>query len=102
MFAMIETSCRPSELANILPENIVLDDDVPHVKIKATKMRQLKTVSSVRDIPLVGVSLEAMKRAPNSFPHYRDKGNLLSASLMKGTYILKSTNTICSILYLEN
>ncbi len=82
VYAMIKTGCRPSELANILPENIVLDDDVPHLRIKATRARQLKTVSSVRDIPLVGVSLDAMKRAPNGFPHYRDKGNLLSASLM--------------------
>ncbi len=89
VYAMIETGCRPSELANILPENIVLDDDVPHVKIKATKTRQLKTVSSVRDIPLVGVSLEAMKRAPNGFSHYRDKGNLLSGSLMKAFRIRK-------------
>ncbi len=36
----------------------------------------------MREIPLVGVSLAAMKKAPNGFPHYRDKGNLLSGSLM--------------------
>lgn len=89
VYAMMETGCRPSELANILPENVVLNDDVPHVKIKATRTRQVKTASSVRDIPLVGVSLEAMKRAPNGFPHYRDKGNLLSASLMKAFRVRK-------------
>ena len=32
---------------------------------------------------MVGVSLEAMRKAPNGFPHYRDKSELLSASLMK-------------------
>lgn len=83
VYAMIETGCRPSEISNMLPENIILDADLPHIRIKPTSERQLKTYSSVRDIPLVGVSLEAFKRAPKGFPHYRDKGNLLSASLMK-------------------
>ena len=31
----------------------------------------------------MGVSLEAMKLAPNGFPRYHDKGNLLSVSLLK-------------------
>jgi len=83
VYAMIETGCRPSELANLMPDNIHLDADVPFIQIKGTDKRQLKTLSSVRDIPLVGVSLEAFRYAPNGFPHYRDKGNLLSASLMK-------------------
>lgn len=67
--AMIETGCRPSEIANIRPENIILDRDVPHIRIKAIEKRQLKTASSLRDTPLVGVSLEAFRRAPNGFPH---------------------------------
>ncbi|MCY4289402.1 MAG: hypothetical protein OXC63_12510 [Aestuariivita sp.] len=52
--AIIETDYRPSELANILPENIILDDELPLIRIKATDMHQRKTVSSVRDIPLGG------------------------------------------------
>lgn len=83
-YVMIETGCRPSELANLDEANIILDNDIPHIRIRAGESRQLKSVASVRDIPLVGVSLEAMKKAPKGFPHYRDKGNLLSASLMKG------------------
>jgi integrase len=82
-FALIETGCRPSELSNILPENICLDTDVPHIRIRSTKERQLKSKASIRDIPLVGVSLEAMKLARNGFPHYRERGYLLSQSLMK-------------------
>ena len=81
--ALIETGCRPSELANIRPENIRLDAEVPHIRIRATKDRKLKSGASVRDIPLVGVALEAMKRAPKGFPHYRDRSYLLSASLLK-------------------
>ena len=80
---MIETGCRPSELGNLRPENIRLDADIPHIRIRATMDRELKSGASVRDIPLVGVALEAMKQAPNGFPRYRDKSALLSASLTK-------------------
>lgn len=82
-YALIETGCRPSELANIQPENIRLDDEVPHIRIRSSANRALKSAASVRDIPLVGVSLEAMKCAPNGFPHYRDRGYLLSQTLLK-------------------
>jgi len=82
-YTLIETGCRPSEIANLLPENICLDADVPHIRIRPTADRELKSVASRRDIPLVGVALEAMKRAPNGFPRYRDKGNSLSAALLK-------------------
>ena len=82
-YAMIETGCRPSELANITSDNIRLDDEVPHIRIRSSASRALKSAASVRDIPLVGVSLEAMKCAPNGFPHYRDRGYLLSQTLLK-------------------
>ncbi|MEM7569984.1 MAG: tyrosine-type recombinase/integrase [Pseudomonadota bacterium] len=83
IYAMIETGCRPSELANLTSDKIHLDHKVPFVSIKPTSNRQLKSEASARDIPLVGVSLEAFKHAPDGFPHYRDRGTLLSASLMK-------------------
>ena len=82
-YALIETGCRPSEIVILLPENICLDAEVPHIRIRPTAKREFKSMASARDIPLVGVSLEAMKRAPNGFPHYRDKGNSLSAALLK-------------------
>ena len=82
-YALIETGCRPSEIANLLPENICLDAEVPHIRIRPTTKRELKSMASARDVPLVGVSLEAMKRAPNGFPRYQDKGNSLSAALLK-------------------
>jgi len=82
-YALIETGCRPSEIANLQPQNIVLDSDTPHIRIREASDRELKSNASSRDIPLVGITLEAMKRAPNGFPHYRDKSALLSNSLMK-------------------
>lgn len=83
LYGMIETGCRPSELANLKPENIILETDVPFIRIRPSENRQLKSPSSIRDISLVGVSRAAFKRAPKGFPHYHDKGTLLSASLMK-------------------
>ena len=58
VMTLIETGCRPSELANIMPENICIETDVPHIKIRATPNRQLKSGASKRDIPLIGVALE--------------------------------------------
>lgn len=83
VLALIETGCRPSEIANLEPEDIHLDVEVPYISIRAKENRELKSKSSKRDIPLVGVSHEAMRKAPGGFPHYRDKGSQLSASLMK-------------------
>lgn len=84
VYAMIETGCRPSELSNILPENIKLDAEVPHIQIRSRSDRQLKAAASSRDIPLVGCALEAFKRAPNGFPRYRNKGNIMSKAIMDG------------------
>lgn len=83
IYSLIETGCRPSEIANLRADDIRLDAEVPHIRIRPAKDREIKTASSIRDIPLVGVSLAAMKKAPGGFPHYRDKNDLLSASLMK-------------------
>ena len=83
IYAMIETGCRPSEIANLLPENIVLDHEVPYLQIRHRGDRKLKSNSSVRDIPLIGISLEAFKKAPQGFPRYRDKSDNLSALLLK-------------------
>lgn len=89
LYALIETGCRPGEIANLLAEDINLDGDAPYISIRPKRDREIKTASSIREIPLVGVSLEAMRRAPNGFPHYRDKPDLLSANLMTA---MKSRN----------
>lgn len=87
LMMLIETGARPSEIANLQPEDIVLDHPVPHIHIRPhteeDKKRVLKTPQSKRKIPLVGVALEAAKRCPNGFPRYRENGNTLSAILLK-------------------
>jgi integrase len=75
LLAMINTGCRPSELAGLLPDHIVLDAMVPRIMIRP-EGRQLKNAPSNRDVPLVGISLEAMRECRQGFPTYRFKDRL--------------------------
>lgn len=88
VLTLIETGARPSEICNLRPHQIVLDHEIPHLSIEPLRgagidAREIKTTSSVRKIPLIGVSLAAMKASPNGFPRYHDKETSLSAVLMK-------------------
>lgn len=83
ILACIETGCRPSELCNITEEQIHLDAEVPYISIRFLPERAIKTESSVREIPLIGVSYEAMRQAPAGFPRYQDKETNFSATAMK-------------------
>ena len=53
----------------------------------------------MREIPLVGVSLEAMKCAPNGFPHYQDRGYLLSQTLLNGFKVRELLPTTSHRIY---
>lgn len=93
--AMIETGMRPSEICGLEADDIALDHDVPHVKIRSKPKRRLKTPYSEREIPLVGVSLLAMQRFPAGFPAYRDRTSQLSAlvnKVMRGRGLFPSDN----------
>lgn len=80
---LIETGARPSEICNLIPEHIHLRANVPYLSVDFQEERVIKTESSVRDIPLMGVALAVMRNFPNGFPRYRDKEDTLSATLMK-------------------
>lgn len=75
----METGCRASEIYNLPPEDIRLDAPIPHILIAVEEegeyKRELKTEASDREIPLVGVALEAMRRHPHGFPRYRGNRN---------------------------
>jgi integrase len=93
VYTVMETGARPSEIVNLTAAQIVLDAPIPFIRIRA-EGRVLKTEHSERDIPLVGLALDAMRRHPDGFPRYFDKGSSLSATLMKhfGTHELLPTD----------
>ncbi len=77
---IVETDCRPGEIINLRTADIRIDAKVPYLIIPDREDREVKTATSVRKIPLVGISLEAVRRAPNGFPKYHDKSNAFSAA----------------------
>lgn len=82
--ALIETGCRPSEIANLREHVIHLNARVPHISIEPERGLEIKTAqSSIRKIPLVGVSLAALQSFPQGFPRYFDAPDVLSQTLMK-------------------
>lgn len=81
LFALIETGCRICEIANLGKQDIVLDTVTPYLRIRPQRRRELKTQHTKRDIPLVGIALEAMRRFPSGFPDYRDRSDRLSGYL---------------------
>lgn len=83
VYTMIETGMRLGEVCNLRPEDIRLDDDVPHVEVAEREDRRQKTDYSIRRIPLVGCALWAMKQAPRGFPRYADNADSASAAINK-------------------
>lgn len=66
-----------------MPVDFMLRANIPYVRIRPRQDREIKTETSIRDVPLVGVALEAKRAVSEGFPHYRDRGELVSANLMK-------------------
>jgi integrase len=88
------TGMRRGEAIGLLRSDIVLEAKIPHITLKPHPWRRLKTLGSERQIPLVGASLWAAKKALNqctdtkfAFPKYcSDEGhktNSASAALNK-------------------
>lgn len=68
-YVLVETGARPSEICGLNRKTILLDANIPFIRIKPDQ-QELKTRASERDIPLVGRALEVMRRYPNGFPRY--------------------------------
>ena len=93
LIAMIsDTGMRLSEATGLLSSDIKLGSDLPHIQLVPHPWRRLKTLSSARQIPLVGASFWAAQRIKASghkfaFPKYcseqRCSSNSASAALNK-------------------
>lgn len=75
VLGMVNTGYRPSEGAMLTRAQIILDQDIPHIRIEPVG-RQLKSAYARRTIPLTGVSLEAFRANPDGFPRYADNPSL--------------------------
>lgn len=61
LLVMINTGLRPSEVTDAPVEDFCTQHNIPHIKI-APHGRELKVSHTRREIPLLGVSLEAARR----------------------------------------
>jgi integrase len=66
----IDTGARPSEVIFLPKADIHLRTNIPYIEIRDGGGREVKTNSAEREIPLVGVALEAMRRNPHGFPQF--------------------------------
>lgn len=57
-----DTGLRLAEATGLLREDIVLDAEVPHLRVREHPWRRLKTSTSTREVPLVGAALWAAQR----------------------------------------
>lgn len=73
---------RPSEVVNLSRKTIHLNAKIFYVSVLPDG-RRLKTDDSLREIPLVGVALAALKMRPEGFPRYRDNSSTFSATANK-------------------
>jgi integrase len=87
-----DTGMRLSEAAGLHRDDVILDAPTPHISLTAHPWRRLKTKSSARHTPLVGMALWATKRLMQHdssyvFPRYCDgqtcNANSASAALNK-------------------
>jgi hypothetical protein len=54
VYQMASTGCGLNELCGLLPEEIHLDDEIPHIELKFNNVRRLKNKHRTRVIPLAG------------------------------------------------
>ena len=87
LLTLIDTGARMGEICNLSGENIHLDSEYPFIEIKPrldpNNPREIKTRSSIRSIPLIGLAFAAVSKHPDGFFRYRDKETTLSNTLNK-------------------
>ena len=101
---IFDSGMRLSEAAGLMLADLCLDEEVPYIDLKPHPHRRLKTASSERKIPLVGMSLWAAKRLKQHstglycFPRYtnpeRCNSNSASAAINKWIKTVGGSNDV--------
>lgn len=95
LYAVAETGAGIAELVGLMPEDIFLDCEIPHIIIQPRQKKELKTKYRRRIIPVVGYALDAFKACPNGFTDYVDRPDSLSNTIgkyLRENDLLPSTN----------
>lgn len=81
---LVNTGLRPSEVLSCPLEDFRLNEPIPYIRV-APNGRELKQRHTQRDIPLLGVSLDAAKRivARGGIKRYRHNANAWSSLVNK-------------------
>ncbi len=69
IMVMADTGAREAEIFGLDEKDIYLDVPVPYIHIRPREGYQLKTSTSERKVPLVGVALYAFQKYPTGFNH---------------------------------
>jgi integrase len=101
---IFDSGMRLSEAAGLMIGDLKLEEDIPYINLKPHPHRRLKTASSERKIPLVGMSLWAAKRLKQystglyCFPRYtnpeRCNSNSASAAINKWIKTVGGSNDV--------
>ncbi|TFF36198.1 DUF6538 domain-containing protein [Mucilaginibacter psychrotolerans] len=83
IFVFAETGVGIDEQAGVLPEDIILDDTIPHIVITPRPKNKLKTKYRKRLIPLTGFALDAFKKYPLGFSTLIDNPDSISSAIAK-------------------
>lgn len=96
---MVQTGCRTMEAAGLLLQDLALDGETPHIKIRYNKIRGLKTENSARDVPIFGATLDTLKSylkkkkyhqlSEAAFPRYGRDGGMDAVSQLLNNIIRK-------------
>lgn len=100
------TGARLNEILKLRIEDVFIDDDIPHIFIRAYESHNLKTTDSRRRVPLYGVALEAVKKAVEAnkcqkmlFGEYGEKTTNTSASAVLMKHVRTVTEDDKKVLY---
>jgi len=101
---IFDSGMRLSEAAGLMVDDLKLEDVIPYIDLKPHPHRRLKTASSERKIPLIGLSLWAAKRLKlhstglYCFPRYtsfeRCNSNSASAAINKWIKTVGGSNDV--------
>lgn len=87
LLVMVNTGARPIEIINAEARDWLVSEPIPYLRIRARRGALLKTSESWRDIPLVGVSLEAAKAIASGGGCVRYRGDSSTWSATVGKYL---------------